>query len=118
MDITELLSMKTTEIAQGYGSRNPILEEGGDNRLPSTILITKTFRPGTTLQGIIQFLSKPQKWCIYDYPNPSEWADPRLLVAVVDDLIIPKGQLRVKDIRYAFGGCVDYQKVVDTFNKI
>ena len=119
MEIQQLLTMKPYEIKYHYGARNPILEEGGNDRLPSSIPIVKSYPPShsATLGDILEYLSSPPKWCIHDHPDPSgRSGNPKLLVAVVGGQIIPKGQLRVENIRYAFGGAVNYQEIVESYN--
>lgn len=120
MDIQQLLSMRPSGIKEKYSARNPILEDGGNDRLPSHRPLIGIYQPDSpfTLGDIIRdYLDNPKKWCIHDHPSPSgRPGNPKLLVAVVEGQIIPKGQLRVEHIRYAFGGTVNYQEIVDVYN--
>lgn len=116
MDIDQLLLMNAFEIRNHFGNRLLILESGGDDSLPSTNLIDNT----RTLGDVLESLGNPLKWCIYQRESheiQGPQGDSKLLVAVVEGQIIPKGQLRLEHIRYAFGGAVDYQKIVDAYNK-
>ena len=110
-----LLPKKPPEIAEMYNARNPILE-CSDDLLPFSVPIVKSY-PLVDLGGVINDLGCPLEWCIHDHPNPSgRPGNPRLLIAVVKSQIIPRGQLKVEDIRYAFGGAMNYQEIVDAYN--
>ena len=121
MTISQLLTMTPPEIEEYYKVISPILEVGGNGTLPSRMPIVKSYTHAVvgsiTLKEILEYLSNPQKWCIHHHTNPSgRPGNPKLIVATVNNKIIPKGQLRVDDIRYAFGGAVNYKEIVDSYN--
>ena len=113
LDMDCLLAMTGTGIQSLLGL-HPILEVGG-NQLPSTMPLAR--RGARTLKTELHYLGNPPRWCIYRYLDKIEpEGTPWLGLAVVDDRVIPKGDLRVEDIRHAFRGGVNYQKIVEAYN--